>query len=125
MKRGVPASIHLLGEHQPHERQLALSYLLCSFQPALLLDELSHLPQAFQQEQGRFGSLGIDEGSASVIGQTGGDRSMIAVRQTNDEVRILASSDTDKLDTLARQRMVRMGDGDPFLRWVVKGGSVL
>jgi hypothetical protein len=125
MKRGVPASIHLLGERQPHERQLALSYPLCSFQTALLLDELSHLPQAFQQEQGRFGSLGIDGGSTCVIGQTGGDRSMIAIRQTDNEVWVSASSDTNKLHALAVQRVVRVRHRHPFLRWVVKGGSVL
>ena len=91
----------------------------------LLRNPLSHLPQAFQQEQGRLRGAGINKGRACVVSRTGGNRCMIAIRQTNDEVRISASSDTDKLHTLAIQRMVRMSDGDPFLRWVVKGGSVL
>jgi hypothetical protein len=29
------------------------------------------------------------------------------------------------LHALAVQRMMRMGDRDPFQRWLVKGGSVL
>ena len=91
----------------------------------LLRNPLGHLPQALQQEQGRFRSGGIDKRRARVVGQARSDCRVIAIGQTNDEVRISASSDTDKLDTLARQRMVRMDNGDPFLRWAVKGGSVL
>jgi len=125
MKRGVPASIHLLGEHQPHDMQIALSYLIRSFQVALLRNPLGHLPQALQQEQGRFRGVGINEGRACVVGQASGNGSVIAVRQANDEVRIWASSDTDKLHALAMQWMMRVSHRHPFLRWLVKGGSVL
>ncbi len=105
--------------------QRALSYLRRSFQVVLLRNPLGHLPQAFQQEQGRFRGVGINEGSACVVCQAGGDGSVIAIRQANDEVRIWASSDTDKLHALAMQRMMRVSHRHPFLRWFVKGGSVL
>jgi hypothetical protein len=125
MKRGVPASIYLLGKHRAHDKRLALSYLLRSLQVALLRNPLGDLPQAFQQEQGRLFGIRIGGGSACVIGQTGSDRSMIAIRQADNEVWISASSNTDKLHTLAMQRMMRVCHCHPFLRWVVKGGSVL
>jgi hypothetical protein len=125
MKRGVPASIHLLGEHQPHDMQIALSYLMSSWKALLLRNPLGHLPQAFKQEQGRFHSVGINEGGTCVVGQAGGDGCVIAVRQAHDEIRIWASPDADKLHALAVQRMMGMGYCDPFQRWFVKGGSVL
>jgi hypothetical protein len=125
MKRGVPASIHLLGEHQPHDMQIALSYLMSSWKALLLSNPLGHLPQAVKQEQGRFHGIGINEGRACVVGQAGGDGCMIAVRQANDDIRIWASPDADKLHALAIQGMMRMSHRYPFLRWFVKGGSVL
>jgi hypothetical protein len=125
MKRSVPASRYLLGVHQLQDKKSALSYLICSFQMPLLCHPLGHLPQALQQEQGRLRGVGIDKRRACVVGQARSDGRMIAIGQTNDEVRIATSSDTDQPHALARQRMVRMGDGDPFLRWAVKGGSVL
>jgi hypothetical protein len=124
MKRGVPASIYLLEEHQPHDMQITQSYLMSSWK-ALLRNPLGHLPQAFKQEQGRFHGVGINEGRACVVSQAGGDGCVIAVRQTNDEIRIWASPDADKLHALAIQRMMRMSHRYPFLRWFVKGGSVL
>jgi hypothetical protein len=125
MKRDVLASIHLLGEYQRHDRKLALSYLMSSIEALLLRNPLGDLPQAFQQEQGRFSGSRIDGGSTSVIGQTSSDRSMIAVRQADNEVWISASSNTDKQHAVAVQRVVRVCHSHPFLRWVVKGGSVL
>jgi hypothetical protein len=125
MKRGVPASIHLLGEHQPHNKKLALSYLMSSWKTPLLRNPLGHLPQAFKQKQGRFYGIEVNEDRACVVCQTGGNRCMIAVRQTNDEVRIWTSPDADELHALIMQGVMRMRDCHPFLRWVVKGGSVL
>jgi hypothetical protein len=125
MKRGVPASRYLLGVYQLQDKQQALSYLICSCQMPLLCNPLGHLPQALQQEQRGLRGIGIDKRRAGVVGQARSECRVIAIWQTNDEVRISASSDTDQPYPLARQRMVRMGDGDPFLRWAVKGGSVL
>jgi len=98
---------------------------MSSIKALLLRNPLGDLPQAFQQEQGRFSGSRIDGGAACVIGQTGSDRSMIAVRQADNEVWISASSNTDKLHAVAMQWMVRVSHGHPFLRWLVKGGSVL
>jgi hypothetical protein len=125
MKRGVPASIHLLGEHQPQDMQRALSYLMSSWKAMLPRNPLGHLPQAFKQEQGRFHGVGINEGRTCVVSQAGGDSSVIAIGHADDQVRIGPSSDPNELDALAMQGMMGMGYHDPFHRWFVKGGSVL
>jgi hypothetical protein len=122
MKRGVLSSTNLLGEHQPHDMKLAVSYLMSS---SLLRNPLGSLPQAFKQEQGRLYGIKIDGGSTCVIRQAGGNGTVIAIGQADNQVRISSSADTDKLHALAGQRVVRVGHGDPFRRWLVKGGSVL
>jgi hypothetical protein len=98
---------------------------MSSWKALLPRNPLGHLPQAFKQEQGRFHGVGINEGGTCVVCQAGGDCCVIAIRQANDEVRIWASPDADKLHTLAIQRMLRVSHRYPFLRWFVKGGSVL
>jgi len=125
MKKGVLSFTNLLREHQPHDRKLAVSYLRCSSAVLLLRNPLGHLPQAFKPEQGRFHSVGIDEGRASVIRQAGGNRAVIAIGQADNEVGIPTSADPDELHALTVQGVVRMGHRHPFLRWLVKGGSAL
>ena len=125
MKKGVLPSTNLLGAHQLQDMKLAVSYLMSSWKALLLRNPLGHLPQAVKQEQGRFHGVEINKGRTCVVCQAGGDGCVIAVRQANDQVRIWASSDADKLHTLAIQRMMRMSHRYPFLRWFVKGGSVL
>jgi hypothetical protein len=125
MKRGVLPSTNLLGAHQPQDMKLAVSYLRCSSPVLLLRNPLGHLPQAVKQEQGRFHGIGTDEGCACVIRQTGGNRAVIPIGQADNEVRIPSSADPDELHALTVQRVVRMSHRYPFLRWFVKGGSVL
>ena len=47
------------------------------------------------------------------------------VREPHDEVRIRPLSDPDKCDPLAAERVMRMGNGHRFRRWLGKWGSVL
>jgi hypothetical protein len=91
----------------------------------LLHNPLGYLPQAFKQEQGRFHGVRIDGGSTCVICQAGGNPSVIPIGQADNQVRIAPSANTDELHALAVQRVVRVGDCDPFQRWLVKGSSVL
>jgi hypothetical protein len=92
---------------------------------ALLRNPLSDLPQSFKREQGRFHGIGIDEGCACVIRQASGNRSVIPIRQADNEIGVSSSADANELHTLTMQGMMRMGHRDPFQRWFVKGGSVL
>ena len=101
----------------------AVSYLICS--SLLLRNPLGDLPQSFKREQGRFHGIGIDEGCACVIRQASGNRSVIPIRQADNEVGVSSSADANELHTLTMQGMMRMGHRHPFHRWFVKGGSVL
>jgi hypothetical protein len=92
---------------------------------ALLRNELGDLPQPFNREQRQLCLAGISTRSSRVIRQAGSNGSMIAIRHANDEVGIWPSAHPNELHTLIVQRMMGMGDRDPFQRWFVKGGSVL
>ena len=91
----------------------------------LLLKELGDLPQSFKREQERFHGIWIHEASACVIRQAGGNRAVIPIRQADNEVGISSSADANELYALTVQRVMRVGHRHPFLRWLVKGGSVL
>jgi len=91
----------------------------------LLLNELGHLPQSFKREQRWCCGAVIGLRRTCIVSQAGGDGSVIAVRHADDQVRIWPAADPNELDALAMQGMMGMGYRDPFLRWFVKGGSVL
>jgi hypothetical protein len=57
-------------------------------------------------------------GRGEIIGTAQGDGGMPAVRETDDEIRIVSAAKPDDLDPLAAQRMMRMGDGDESRRWL-------
>ena len=86
---------------------------------------MSHLPESFQREQGRLVRAGIRLGRAGIISQTGGDGTVVAIGQTDNEVRIRATTDANDFHALAEQGMRGMGDRHPIRRWLGKGGSVL
>jgi hypothetical protein len=123
--RGARTCTNLLAEHRAHETQMLVSYLLCSWKWPLLLNELSDLPQSFNREHGWLCEAGISLRPSQIVGQTCGNRSMIAVGHTDDEVRVRSSPDANDLHALAVQGMMWMGYRHPFHRWLVKGGSVL
>ena len=126
-KRRVGPCSNLLDVPKP-DLQRALSYLMLSSRflvLALLPGPLCDLPQSLNREQWRFGHAEIRIWCSGVVGQAGGDSPVVAVRHTNDEVRIWPSAHPDELDALAMQRMMGMGHSHPFLRSLGKGGSGL
>ena len=105
----------------------ALSYLVASWRGVtltLLCDPPSNLPQSFNRKQ-RWSSREIGVNWPAVVSQAGGNGSVIAIGQANDEVRIWSASYTNEPHALAIQRMVRVSHGHPFHRRFAKGGSVL
>ena len=48
----------------------------------------------------------------SVVGAAQGDGGVTPVREHDDKVRIVPSTNSNDLDTLAPKGMMRMGDGD-------------
>jgi hypothetical protein len=93
--------------------------------PLLLLNTLGNPPQSFKRQQRWFCHTGSSFSGPCVISQTGSDRSVIAIRQANDEVGIWPSADANELHALAVQGMMWMGHRHPFQSWLVKGGNVL
>src|SRR5258708_24648752 len=92
---------------------------------SLLLNKVGNLPQPFNAEQRWFSQLRSGFRCTSVISQTGGNGSVIAIRHANDQVRIRPSVHTNELDTLAVQRMLWMHHRYPFRRHIGKRGSML
>src|SRR5262249_28370408 len=91
----------------------------------LLLDPLRDLPQPLDREQRWLKGAENWIGRTAVVRQTRGDCPVKTVGHADDEVGIGSSADSDELDSLTVQRMVRMSHCYPFLRWLAKGGSVL
>jgi len=52
------------------------------------------------------------------VGPAHGDGGVGAIGQADDEIRIGSPTDADHVDVLAVERMMRMGDGHRFRRWL-------
>ena len=91
----------------------------------LLLHQLGYAPQSFKREQERVCRTSIGFSYPGIIGQTRCNVPVIAIRHADDEIGVRSSTDPNELHALAMQGVRRMGHGDPFQSWLVKGGSVL
>jgi hypothetical protein len=78
-----------------------------------LFNHLSEVAESFQVEQGWFLACKI-LGSRCVGRPTGGNGSMIAIKVSNDQIRIKTSTYTNDLDLLTAKRMMRMDHRYPF-----------
>ncbi len=127
VRRGGTCS-NLLDAPKPHDKRLAVSYLILSSLGlifTLLPDPSCDLPQSLNREQGRFGGAQIGIRRTCVVGQAGCEGSVVAVGHADNQVGIWPASDSDELHALAMQRMVRVRYRHPFHRRFGKGGSVL
>ena len=86
---------------------------------------LSHLPQSFKREQGRFHGIGTDEGCACIIRPACSDGPMVAIGQADDEIRVSPTTDANDLDALPSEWMMRVRYRDVFRSMAVEGGNVL
>lgn len=86
---------------------------------------MSLLPEVGEQLDGVPEPLDIEERddartrggvSGGVVGPTHRDGGVGPIGQADNEVRIGPSADTDDIDALAGERMMRMGDRDGFRR---------
>ena len=89
------------------------------------LHEAHDLAQPLEREQRRWVSWRRISRRACIVGRTHGECGVGPIREPHDEVRISTLPDPDKRDTLAAERMMRMGDGHRFRRRLAKWGSVL
>ena len=59
---------------------------------------------------------GLALGRRGIVRAAHGDGGMVPVRESDDEIGIEPSAETDDLDPLSAERMMRMGDGDESRR---------
>jgi len=96
---------------------------------------MSLLPEVVEQLDGLPEPLDIEErddartrggvSGGGVVGPAHRDGGVGPIGQADNEVRIGPSADTDDIDALAGERMMRMGDRDGFRRRLGPWGNVL
>jgi hypothetical protein len=59
---------------------------------------------------------GLAFGRGAIVRAAHGDGGMVPVRESDDEIGVEPSADSDDLDLLSAERVMRMGDGDEFRR---------
>ena len=84
--------------------------------PGDLIEELDDLAQSREVEQVLRGWLGHVVGCGSVVGAAQGDGGVSPIGEPDDEIRISPAAQTNDLDTLTAEGVVRMGDGDESRR---------
>lgn len=90
-----------------------------------VVEEGDHLPESLEIEQRDGPSRRGGLRGGRIVGPAHRDGSVGAIGQADDEIRIGSPTDTDNVNVLAAERMMRMGDGHRFRRWLGKRGSVL
>jgi hypothetical protein len=80
------------------------------------IEELEDLTEAVEIEEVIRPRRGIALGWGGIVGAAQGDGGIPPVRESDDEIRINSPAETDDLDPLAAERMMRMGDGDESRR---------
>ncbi len=96
---------------------------------------MSLLPEVVEQLDGLPEPLDIEErddartrggvSGGGVVGPAHRDGGVGPIGQADNEIRIGPSADTDDIDALAGERMMRMGDGHRSQRGLGQWGSVL
>jgi len=83
------------------------------------------LPEPLDIEERGGASTRGGLSGGGVVGPAHRDGGVGAIRQADNEVRIGSPVDTDDVDALAGERMMRMGDGHRSQRGLGQWGSVL
>jgi hypothetical protein len=73
--------------------------------------EAHNLAQPLECEQRRWGSWGRINWRACIVGRTHSECGVGPIREPHDEVRISPLPDPNQCDTLAAERVMRMGNG--------------
>jgi hypothetical protein len=80
------------------------------------IEELEDVAEAVEIQEVLRSRWGILLGRGEIIGAAQGDGGMAAIGESDDEIRIGSAAESDDLDALAAERMMRMGDGDESRR---------
>ena len=82
------------------------------------IEELEDLTEAVEIQEVIRPRQGIILGRREIIGAAQGDGGMSPVGEPDDEIGIVSATESDDLDPLAVERMMRMGDGGESRRWL-------
>ncbi len=88
------------------------------------LDVLGHLTQSVEIKQVR-GREGKKRGIRGRVSGAEGDGGVVAIRQTDDDIRALAAADANDGELLPAERMMGMRDRHASRRGLGRGGSAL
>jgi hypothetical protein len=80
------------------------------------VEEEADLTESVEVQEMLWLGRGLVLGRRGVVRAAHGDGGMVAVRESDDEIRIEPSAELDDLDPLSAKRVVRMGDGDEVQR---------
>ncbi len=82
------------------------------------IQQLDHLPEPVELEEVGSSNREFSIGGSRVVGQTHGHSGVGTIRETHDEVWVGTTPNPDDGNLLAVERMMRMGDGYRFPRWL-------
>jgi hypothetical protein len=87
--------------------------------------EARDLAQPLERKQWCSGLWRSRGRRARIVSRTHGEGGVGPIREPHDEVWISPLPDPDQRDPLATERVMWMGDGHRFRRWLGQWGSVL
>jgi hypothetical protein len=76
------------------------------------IEEEADLAEPVEIQEMRWRLRGFVLGRRGVVCAAHGNGGMVTVRESDDEIRIEPSAESDDLDLESAKRMMRMGDGD-------------
>ena len=80
------------------------------------IEEQAGLTEAVEIEEVIRPGRGLAVGRGGGVGAAHGDGGMVPVRESDDEIGVEPAADSDDLDLLSAERVMRMGDGDESRR---------
>jgi hypothetical protein len=80
------------------------------------VQEAADLTESVEIQKMLWPGRGLVLGRRGVVRAAHGDGGMVAVRESDDEIRIKPPAELNNLDPLSAERMMRMGDGDKSQR---------
>jgi hypothetical protein len=80
------------------------------------VEEEADLTESVEIQEILWRGRGLVLGRRGVVRAAHGDGGMVAVRESDDEIRIEPSAELNNLDPLSAERVMRMGDGDKSQR---------
>src|SRR4051795_12607653 len=89
------------------------------------VEEQADLTEPVEIQEVIRSGRGLAFGRRAIVRAAHGNGGMVPVRESDDEIGVDPSADSDDLGRLSAERVMRMGDGDESQRRLGRGGSLL